>query len=184
MSVKENQRSRLSRRLLTEAMLDLMDEHGTTRISVTALCERAELNRSTFYAHYQDVSDLLYQIESDFLDRLFQAIDPKDSFTEKGLTSFFERVRRESRGFLTLLRVDPHFRQRLLDSTAALYLRAREPEARRNDFLQDPVMMSRLNFISAGGLYVIEKWIEEDSTIPACVLARQNMDISELIMNL
>ena len=39
--------------LFKNALMDLLREKGSVeKISVRELCDRAELNRSTFYAHY------------------------------------------------------------------------------------------------------------------------------------
>lgn len=49
MNTKNNQRTRLSKILLKNALMDLLSEKGSvTKISVRELCERADLNRSTF----------------------------------------------------------------------------------------------------------------------------------------
>ena len=52
MNVKDNQRTRLSKKMFQDAVLALLEEKGgIEKISVRELCDRAELNRSTFYAH-------------------------------------------------------------------------------------------------------------------------------------
>ena len=56
-----------TRRALREALLDLIEEKGLDRVTVKALCERADLNRGTFYLHYRDVYDLLEQYTDDVL---------------------------------------------------------------------------------------------------------------------
>ena len=54
----ENQRTRLTKRLLRENLLELLKEKPVEYITVKELCEYAELNRSTFYAYYTDVPAL------------------------------------------------------------------------------------------------------------------------------
>jgi len=51
---------------LRGALLRLLDEHPDTpveRVTVKALCEAADVNRSTFYAHYGQPLDLLKDME-------------------------------------------------------------------------------------------------------------------------
>lgn len=50
-------------RLLQEAFLELLKVKSVNRISIRDLTERAGINRCTFYHHYQDIYDLLEQIE-------------------------------------------------------------------------------------------------------------------------
>ena len=69
MNTKNNQRTRLSKILLKNALMDLLGEKGSVaKISVRELCERAELNRSTFYAHYSEPKELLEEVENELLD--------------------------------------------------------------------------------------------------------------------
>lgn len=72
MKKKENQRVALTKRLLKEHLLRLMSEKSIQRITVSELCEAAEINRSTFYNHYGCPADVLREIELDFIDDLVQ----------------------------------------------------------------------------------------------------------------
>lgn len=59
MNTKDNARKRESQRRIREALIAELDERGELeRVTVTALCKRACVNRSTFYASYHDVFDL------------------------------------------------------------------------------------------------------------------------------
>ncbi len=44
-----------------------MSEKPIERINVTELCEKADINRSAFYKHYDDIYALLYDIEHGLL---------------------------------------------------------------------------------------------------------------------
>lgn len=58
MNTKNNARRRESRRRIQEALAALLEDRDLDRVTVTAICERAQINRSTFYASYRDVYDL------------------------------------------------------------------------------------------------------------------------------
>ena len=60
---KDDQRTRMTRRLLYQALVELLREKPLKDISVRALCLRAEINRRTFYFHYYDIYDLMEDIE-------------------------------------------------------------------------------------------------------------------------
>lgn len=60
---KKDQRTRMTRRLLHHALVELMGEKPLKDITVKELCQRAEVNRSTFYFHYFDIYDLMEDIE-------------------------------------------------------------------------------------------------------------------------
>lgn len=63
---KENQRVALSKRMLKEGLIGLLKEKNIREISVNELCQVAEINRTTFYRHYQTVHDVLLDIEADY----------------------------------------------------------------------------------------------------------------------
>jgi AcrR family transcriptional regulator len=61
-SVKQEQtdrRSRRSRRLIADALFALMQEKLYHRITVQEIIDRADVGRSTFYAHYRSKEDVL-----------------------------------------------------------------------------------------------------------------------------
>lgn len=66
----ENRRVRMTKKLLKDAILELMETRGLDRVTVTDICSAADVNRSTFYAHYEDVHQLLREIEDGMLERM------------------------------------------------------------------------------------------------------------------
>jgi AcrR family transcriptional regulator len=58
-STTTDRRVRRTRELLRQALLALIQEKGYDKITVQDLLDRADIGRSTFYAHYRDKDDLL-----------------------------------------------------------------------------------------------------------------------------
>src|SRR5690348_6733672 len=56
---KQDRRSERTRRLLGEALISLMLERRYADLTVQDILDRANIGRSTFYAHYWDKDDLL-----------------------------------------------------------------------------------------------------------------------------
>jgi len=52
MEHRENQRVQLTKRLLKEALMKLLEEKPLEQINVSELCRVADINRATFYKHY------------------------------------------------------------------------------------------------------------------------------------
>ena len=71
---KENRRVRYTRMALRESLLALLQQYPISKITVSRICEQADVNRSTFYLYYKDAYDLLEKIESELYDELSQAI--------------------------------------------------------------------------------------------------------------
>lgn len=64
---KENQRVAISKHLLKASLLRLLQKKNITKISISELCQDAEINRTTFYRHYETPNDVLMEIASDFV---------------------------------------------------------------------------------------------------------------------
>ena len=63
MEKKKEYRSAVrSRRLIRQAFLELLREKRFEKITVTDIVTRADINRSTFYAHYPDVRGLVEEL--------------------------------------------------------------------------------------------------------------------------
>jgi AcrR family transcriptional regulator len=58
MSDKQDRRSQRTRHLLSEALVELIREKDYNTITVSDIINRANVGRSTFYAHYHDKDDL------------------------------------------------------------------------------------------------------------------------------
>ena len=48
-----------SRKLINDALADLLTEKPLDKITVTDVVNRADINRGTFYAHYRDIPDVV-----------------------------------------------------------------------------------------------------------------------------
>lgn len=63
--MKTDARVKYTRMVLKKALLELLEHKPVNKITVKEVCERAGLNRATFYAHYTDCFDLLESIEEE-----------------------------------------------------------------------------------------------------------------------
>lgn len=63
-------RIRYTRMVIEEAFLQLLREKPLAKATVTELCQRAQINRATFYKHYLDVPDLLEKMEEKLFDQI------------------------------------------------------------------------------------------------------------------
>ena len=69
-------RGKQAKARIRQAFTKLLREKPIQRIAVKELCQEAGVNRSTFYAHYQDIYDLLTKIEEDMLEDFQRALAP------------------------------------------------------------------------------------------------------------
>ena len=57
---------------IRDAFLELRKKCSVDEIKVNALCEKAMINKTTFYNHYQDVYELSEELEREVLDSFFE----------------------------------------------------------------------------------------------------------------
>ena len=77
MNTANNQLHRETEKRLREALLQDLEQERVP--SVGQLCERAGINRSTFYRHYADVYALMETVEREIQHGLYQSIADRDS---------------------------------------------------------------------------------------------------------
>ncbi len=68
---KDDRRVKYTKMVLKESFIKLLGEKDISKITIKEICEHADINRATFYAHYSDQFDLMRKIE----DELFANID-------------------------------------------------------------------------------------------------------------
>lgn len=64
---KENRSARRSHRMIRQAFEELLEEREFSKITVIDIVERADLNRSTFYAHYPDIYGIVDEIQEEII---------------------------------------------------------------------------------------------------------------------
>jgi len=69
-SEKDDRRVKYTKMVLKESLIKLLEEKNISQISIKEICEDADINRSTFYAHYNDQYDLLRKIENELIDNI------------------------------------------------------------------------------------------------------------------
>lgn len=131
MNRRNNARWRENERRMEDELLLLLREKDADRITVKEVCERAGVNRSTFYAHFTDVRDALGKTESRLHAELL------GSYGEPGSP---ERAMLSDDSFLVFLR---HVRERRPFYLSVLRTRRDFPLEQGFDQLMDEVVRPR-----------------------------------------
>ncbi len=86
-------RIKKTKRSIIDAFLELRAKKPLEKITVKELCERAEINKSTFYCHYTDIFDLQDQLETEVITPIINELfASEDLFHEprKLVTSWYD----------------------------------------------------------------------------------------------
>jgi AcrR family transcriptional regulator len=106
-NTKADRRSQRTRQLLHTALIELMLERRYDEITVQDIIDRANVGRSTFYAHYLDKEDLLVSGFTQVLDVLRQHMEQHkqvDWRAPPGLAFFFQHVQTHHQLYKALVR--------------------------------------------------------------------------------
>jgi len=71
-----DRRAARTRRLINEALMDLMHSRSFEQITVQDIIDKADIGRTTFYAHFKDKEDLATQFFEEKMEDLTKGIQP------------------------------------------------------------------------------------------------------------
>ncbi len=69
-SKKDDRRVRYTKMVLKDSFITLLEKKDISKISIKEICEDADINRATFYAHYNDQYDFMNQIQNELLKNI------------------------------------------------------------------------------------------------------------------
>lgn len=70
-----DRRQRKSRKAIYDAFEALMAERHYSQVTVAQIIDRADVGRSTFYAHFETKDDLLRSICAEMFDHIFEGVN-------------------------------------------------------------------------------------------------------------
>ena len=68
--MKSDRRVKYTQRVLKESLLEILKDRPIERVTVKEICDRADINRSTFYVHYGSPQELLDSIKNELYDEI------------------------------------------------------------------------------------------------------------------
>ena len=74
----EYKSAKRSRKLIRSAFAKLLLEKPIEKITVTDIVKEADLNRGTFYAHYQSPYSVVEEIENEIIDKVLDWLAEAD----------------------------------------------------------------------------------------------------------
>ncbi|HEY8986318.1 MAG TPA: TetR/AcrR family transcriptional regulator [Streptomyces sp.] len=108
-------RARRTRKLLRQALIELIEQRGFDRVTVAELTERALISRAAFYRNYRDKFHLAEEIFDEALGELVATMADEAEPPLDRWTRFFEHVGEYHRFYGVLLgrKGDPWFAERM-----------------------------------------------------------------------
>ena len=174
----ENQRIRLSKSLLKNALLELLNTKPISKITVYELCAKAEINRTTFYKYYGNPNDLLADIENDLFSALQEQLTHITIPDNQALRRILELLLAERDKMITIINAvsDKEFAEKLFTIPLVTQLLSSAIFEQYDGVQGEYVYL----FFCHGCYAIVKKWLndgcqEDTDTIAALIyqLARQ-----------
>ncbi len=67
---RSDRRVKYTKMVLRQSLLELMKTQSISKITVKDICEMADINRGTFYSHYNDPADLLFNVQNELFEEI------------------------------------------------------------------------------------------------------------------
>lgn len=174
--MKENDnRVRITRIFIRNALFQLLKEKPLQAITVRELCQGAGINRGTFYTHYRDIYDLMNQIEGEMTKEFQTKMMPLLSGSTTVdlidmVTEIFSLIQNNAE--LCLITLGPYGDKKFLYQLVAIGKEACIKAYLRMYPTCDPQTMDYFyTFISAGCIAILEQWLKEGMQVPVDELA-------------
>ena len=103
MTERDNPISARSKRLITEALLELMQTVPFSKISIRDIVDRAGLTRQTFYHNFESKEEVLIHKQDELFDGFFQYLVDNKIATAENLIWFYFRYWQRNVEFVKLL---------------------------------------------------------------------------------
>ena len=157
---REDRRVTMTKRMLKDALIEMLREKDIYQVSIRELCQRADVNRSTFYKYYGSQFDLLADMEDDLLGFLSKTITEHASNPERIIETACEYIESHLE-FARLIinnNVDPLFPQKLFALSAL-----REETLKKFSGEQNEAMMEYFyNYITYGSYRIFCVWLNKE----------------------
>ncbi|OMF78746.1 TetR/AcrR family transcriptional regulator [Paenibacillus glucanolyticus] len=159
---KEDPRAIRSKKLFKQAALSLLiEQHSISQLTVQKVADRAELNRATFYLHFEDIHDLISIVTDDIFDELSIKLEPLVNSeihdNREGLTVFLDYIY-ENRKFFAVLFEYKHYEGRLFGLFKQLIETRRDRARIEGRISKDWVS---IEILTASIIGIIMWWIRE-----------------------
>lgn len=175
MNIKNNQRFQETDDRIRQVFLKLLSERELSHVTIRDICAECNINRSTFYAHYEDIYDLLSKLELYIRKDIYDSFRDTDAGPEHFLSSeFFEiilvhisRHRKFYRAYL-----EGYGKNTIKDGLSQIKEYVFRPYFLKLGISSESRLNYHVTFFCVGFIAVVKKWLDNDCTESAYELSQ------------
>ncbi len=150
MNIKNNKRRQATRKKIESIFIELLKEKEISKITVSEIIKKAEINRSTFYANYIDIYDLADKI-SERLEKEVNELYENDTYNNCGndYLKLFRHIRDNQQFYIAYFKLG-------YDSKHAIDLSV----LKENIYAPSDNIHYHIQFHKAGMNAIIKLWLD------------------------
>lgn len=175
-----DRRIKYTKQVVKQSLVKLLQEKPISRITIKEICEAADINRSTFYAHYADQYDLLLKIKQEVLQEInsclsdynFKEFEPKSLQT---MNRIFEYIVENAELCIVLLGENGDLS--LQKEVMMIVQQQAMKEWQSHRVISSDMMEYLLLFGVNGSIGIVQKWLQSG-------LKESPREMAELIIKL
>lgn len=163
--------------VIRQSFVKLLKQKPISKITIKEICDEADINRATFYAHYVDQYDLLHQLESDIVADINQYLGRYDlknmaEVPTEMLEKILDYIKKNADLFRLLLlntNADIQFQREITNIIGQQHFSLPSADNEDSEYMY--------LFFANGVIGVVLKWLEDGTQKPV-------KEMTALIMNL
>ena len=165
MNTPNNARSILSKSKIKQAFVNLLESKNLSDITIGNICDKAGINRTTFYAHFSSLTDLFKALESELCEQLEKLFIHDPDIEETGnfidiVKSILDVIKKYKN--LHKIHIGKIFEgnmvDKMMDKIKAKYV----PVLFQGQDISEEVKEQYFVFLKTGIIGVIRDWVKKD----------------------
>lgn len=159
-------RIRYTQMIIKKNFIELLKTKHITKISVTELCELSQINRSTFYKHYEDIYDLMKKMTDEIIEEFRLLVkSSRNSGTKHAVIEALENVKQKKEIYMPLFSENSDINIIRSCVTTCYNIMAEESTS----IFEGITAAEReliISFLSWGGAGMLRSWLENGMVQP------------------
>lgn len=162
-----------TKQLLKVSLMELLADKPLAKITVKELCEKADINRTTYYKYYIDIYDQMDKIENEIIADMLEKLDAitVENVNDRKnrlivITKILEYIESRREEFTTLLeKSELNFQHKLLSVIGGKIFDKLNAHNQKNAV--------RYIYIVNGSYGIIREWLKGDIDMDVIALAKE-----------
>lgn len=169
-------RVRYTRMIIEQSFLELLSEKPVSKITVTELCQKAQINRATFYKHYMDVPDLLEKLEENLFEQIRESFGSEKIKLKEFLVKMIHYTKENQNRYMAL--GGDHGDPNLMAKTFMVCYESAYPLVEKNmPGMKESERQMLYHFLSQGAGGILTWWIKNG-------MQESPEEIADFVLNL